>query len=244
MASKADQSAFDKQLSLLDNLAPNTQLDWDKFAYTNSDLANRIAGLFNPESNAQANQGFDQGLNTYDQRASQMFDNPGYTDQEKQGQRLATQIGFEAPFASAANDVKLNQQRTGNSAGVNGAIQGLARQRGQMISAGLGGLEKGFGDARMQGQKDALSLSQFPQQARLQRMQGERDTAGLEQNNANAYAQLYGTGISGQLGAAGMRNSSIASDPSFLKTLGQGIAGGLGKSIGAGAQQGLSAAFA
>lgn len=226
---KAMQDAFNQQLGWLDNtLQPQTQQAWYNFLNQNKDVANRLSGLYSPSSVQSANEGFDQGLGTYDARASQMFDNAGYSPEEKQGQKVATASGFAAPYAAAANQMKLQQQRTGNSAGVNASIAGMGREKGRMVSAGLGGLEKGFGDARMQGQQQALSLSQFPQMARLQRMQGERDTAGLGLQTAGQQSGAYGTGIQGQLGSTGIRAANIANNPGFLKTLGQGLAGSLG----------------
>jgi len=130
--------------------------------------------------------------------------------------------------------VKLQQQRTGNSAGVNASIGGLAREKGRMISAGLGGLEKGFGDARISGQQQALSLSQFPQMARLQRMQGERDTASLGLQSSGQQGQAYQGGLTGQLGATQLRAANIANNPGFLKTLGNATASTLGNAIGGG----------
>ncbi len=226
---KAMQDAFNQQLGWLDNtLQPQTQEAWYNFLNQNKDVANRLSGLYSPSSVQSANQGFDAGVAQYDQNAQNLFNNAGYTPEEKQGQRVATAAGFAAPYASAANEMKLQQQRTGNSAGVNASIGGLAREKGRMISAGLGGLEKGFGDARQSGQQQALSLSQFPQMARLQRMQTEQATTGLGIQNAGQQQSAYGTGIQGQLGSTGIRASNISNNPGFLKTLGQGLAGSLG----------------
>ncbi len=232
---KAMQDAFNQQLSFLDYTnQPNTQTAWENFLKQNQGVASQLSGLSSPSSVASANQGFDNGVAQYEQNAQNMFNNPGYTPEEKQGQRVATAAGFAAPYASAANEMKLHQQRTGNSAGVNASIGGLAREKGRMISAGLGGLEKGFGDARQSGQQQALSLSQFPQMARLQRMQGERDTASLGLQSAGQQGQAYQGGLTGQLGAAQIRAGNIANNPGFLKTLGNATASALGNTIGGG----------
>jgi hypothetical protein len=226
---KAMQDAFNQQLGWLDNtMQPQTQQAWYNYLQQNQNVANQLSGLSSPSSVASANQGFDSGVADYEKKAGDMYTNAGYTPQEQQGQRVATAAGFAAPYAQAANQMKLQQQRTGNSAGVNASIGGMAREKGRMVSAGLGGLEKGFGDARIQGQQQAMSLSQFPQMARLQRMQTEQQTAGLGLQAAGQNQSAYGTGIQGQLGATGIRSSNINANPGFLKTLGQGLAGSLG----------------
>lgn len=222
------KDAFNQQLGWLDNtLQPQTEDSWFNYQNAQQDNGSRIAGLYDPSGIQQANEGFDNGVNQYEQRASDMYNNAGYSPEEVQGMRQATQAGIQGATAQADNQVKLQQQRTGNSAGVNGALQGLARQKGQMLSAGLGGLEQGIGDKRVEGQQAALTASQFPQMARLQRMQGERDTVGLGQTQATQGLQGYNTGVSGQLGAVGQRSGNIASNPSFMKQLGSGLASGI-----------------
>jgi hypothetical protein len=193
----------------------------------------QIAGLFDPNSAyGQVGSAFDKGLDTYDSRINDMYTNAGYTPEEKQGQRTATEAGFAAPYAAANDAMKLNQVRTGQSAGVANNMAKLARDRGQMISAGLGGLEKGFGDARIQGQQSAMNLSQFPQQARLQRMSGMQGAIGVGQNQANQALGAYQAGLGGLTSATGIRAANVANNPSFLKQLGSSVAGGIGGAIG------------
>lgn len=238
MAAKSMKDAFNQQLGFLDNtVQPQTQHSWDEFNAQNQGTYNNIAGLYSPQSIASANQGFDQGIDTYEQRANDMYNNAGYSPEEIQGQRTATEAGFAAPVADATNQMKLNQQRTGNSAGTNSNIAALARQKGQLISAGLGGLEQGIGQQRIQGQQAALTASQFPQQARLQRMQTEQATAGLGLQSASQNQSAYGTGVSGQLANAGIRSGNINSNPGFMQQLGGAVATGIGKGLTGGLSQ-------
>lgn len=230
-------NAYNKQLSQLDyTLFPNAQDAWDKFKQQQGMNGVNIAGL----NDTQSGKDFDSGLATYDTRVNDMYNNAGYSADEKAGINNSTTAGFAAPYAAGANDVKLQQARTGNSAGVNGSIAGLARDRGRMISAGLAGNQKAFGDARIAGQNQAMSLSQFPQLARLQRMQGERDTAGLGLQQSQQNLSAYQGATSAQLGAAGIRGANIANNPSFLSQLSGGIAGSLGKLVGSAGSAGLA----
>lgn len=87
----------------------------------------------------------------------QEYQQAGYTPQEQQAIRQATS-GALAGAMGAARTRLLNQAaRSGNAAGVIPAEEELGRQQGQLNAQALGGLEQQFGQARIAGQRSALS---------------------------------------------------------------------------------------
>lgn len=223
-------NAWNKNLSQLDStLFPQTQQAYNQWQYMLPQVYQNIAGL--PE---RALGGFDEGLNTYTDRANQMFTNAGFSPQEKVGMQRAMEAGFAAPTKAAADQIKMQATRTGQATGAYPAVAQLGRERGRMISAGLGGLQQTFGEARIQGQQNAMSLSQFPQLAKLQRMSAENQAlqSGLQ---ASAQAQRgYEFGTTSQLGAAGARaqKMGLEAQNSFGNAFKNSLASSLGSNIG------------
>src|SRR6266850_171899 len=279
---KAQRKTLENQLAgFQGSITPQTQEAYGGLQNSIGTLNKNIAGLLSPEAYANANQNLDTGLSQYDQQAQeaisrggQLYDTAGglmgkaaglpqgYTPEEKQGMNVATAAGFAAPYAAASGQAQQQALRTGQTGGVSPAIAGLARERGRMISAGLGGLQQQFGQARIagqqfnteaeqkaaglqqsaaEGQRSALQLSQFPQMARLQRMQQERESVALGAIPIQANQQTYQTGVAGQENALGIREQEAAR-PSFLSQLALSAAGGAAQTGMAGLTGGLSKA--
>lgn len=120
---------------------------------------------------------------------------PGYTDQEKQAQRVATSAPISASFSSAGEQLKNRALMTGSSTALAPTLTRLAQARGLTIAPALAGLEGKFADTRKADEKYNVDTG----------LQFERDRTG---NILNAQGQQTGlvgqeAGVAGQeLGAS------------------------------------------
>ncbi|HXE30747.1 MAG TPA: hypothetical protein VN515_02975 [Terriglobales bacterium] len=84
------------------------------------------------------------------------YDNPGYSDAEKQAMTQAATGSLAGAFGAARDRLQNQAARTGNSAGENATEEELGMQQGRANSQALGSLEGQFGNARIQGQQNAM----------------------------------------------------------------------------------------
>lgn len=81
---------------------------------------------------------------------------PGYTPAEQQAITQATEGSLAGAFGAARSRMADTAARTGNPAGYVAGEEELAREQGQQNAQALGGLEEAFGQARIQGEQNAL----------------------------------------------------------------------------------------
>jgi len=152
-----------------------------------------LANLYNPGSVNVAGQKVQDQLDTYNQRTSDMYNNAGYTDAEKNSMRYATDAGIAGAYGGAQQDMEGRAERTNSPAGLSAAEGNLARAKASDTTANRANLEGAFGQARIQGQQNAMQLAQFAPQAQQSYMQGERGAQAGYQFAPSVGTDLYKT---------------------------------------------------
>lgn len=176
-------------------------------------------------------------IDKFGQNADFLWDNPGYTGQEKQAMDTAAAAPIQGSYSAAGQELRDASARTGNSAALGANITGLAHAKGRDLAlAGLNN-QSLFADARIKGQQAALTAQgQVPgmhnAQAGLElQNQGTLQNAvnlGLEPARINMGG--FGTSQQGQSSttAAQGQSAQLSKQPNFLKQL--ALAGASGAS--------------
>lgn len=159
------------------------------------------------------------GITDYSNMVKDQYAHPGYSDAEQAGMRNATGAPIASSFAAAQAAAKRSGVMTGTPTGTAGASSGdFARQRAQMMSTALGGLQKSFGDARIQGQ-------QFATQAQAQVPQMNQNYLAQFQYPMNFAQGQYNQNMSNKISNTGQgiqqygQMGQLAAQPGLLKKM-------------------------
>jgi hypothetical protein len=107
-----------------------------------------------------AKQGYQNQQNLYGSVAPMYqaeYNDPGYSDAEKQAMTQATTGSLAGAFGAARRRLQNQAARTGNTAGANAAEEELGLEQGRQNAQALGSLQGQFGNARISGQQNAMS---------------------------------------------------------------------------------------
>jgi hypothetical protein len=111
------------------------------------------------QSRQAAGQDFQNQQNLYGAVAPMYqaeFDDPGYSDGEKQAITQATSGSLAGAFGAARDRLRNAAARTGNAAGENATEEQLGLEQGRQNAQALGALQGQFANARIQGQQNAM----------------------------------------------------------------------------------------
>lgn len=130
-------------------------------------MARGDKGTYNTQeqqSFANANQAAQQGFANQQAAYGQAMGgyqselaNPGYTAAEQQAMRQATSGSLAGAFGAARARAQNAAARTQNTAGLGAVEEQLALQQGRQNAQALGALDQQLGQARIQGQQNALA---------------------------------------------------------------------------------------
>lgn len=141
----------------------------------------------------------DKQQNAADQQqaqASWMWNNPGYTDQEKQAMQTSAGTPIAGAYTAAQGQLKNNTAITGNSAGLASGEAQLARQKAQDMAASNLNLQGQFANQCIQGQQNA-------NQAMGGAASSQGNVSSSRQGAANTTANTLQGGANIRMGAAG-----------------------------------------
>jgi hypothetical protein len=163
--------------------------DYQKFA------AGAQAGLEPSEQNAEDVAAQQRA------EATQLWNQPGYTDAEKQGITAATMTPIAGTYTAAQEDIRNQAARTGNAGAYGSMISDLARQKSRDLALAGAGLQSNFAQQRIAGQEFANQALGGAAGSTLGagglRQSGTSLVGGLQQ----ATPGLYGQAGAGRLGA-------------------------------------------
>lgn len=153
----------------------------------------QIQAVTDPTAAARMRTGFENSLDMTRGMINGIAMNPGYSQGEQQGMKIAATNPISAAYSAAAGQTQNRVAATGNSAGFNPAIAGLARARGMDLATSLSQNAQKVGDARRQDTQFATNASlQVP--GMYQNQQGlETANTSLFQFPANSAFANYGT---------------------------------------------------